>query len=58
MASKVKGPGRRSGEGSESIVPYLHEELATKPQDLEPDPPKPRKSLTSRVRRALSKLRK
>lgn len=55
---QISRPGRRTGEGAQSVVPYLHEELATKPQDLEPLAPMPRKSLTSRVRKALSKLRK
>jgi hypothetical protein len=54
---KLAHPGRRTGEGVESIVPYLHDELATKPQDLSHDPPKPRRSMASRMRAALLKLK-
>ena len=55
---KLTGPGRRTGVGSESIVRYMHDELATKPQELPPDQPKPRRSLISRMRRAMFNLKK
>ena len=55
---KLAGPGRRTGVGSESVVPYMHDELETKPQELPPDQPKPRGSLVSRMRRAMFKLKK
>jgi hypothetical protein len=57
-ARMLTRPGERTGEGLESIVPYLHEELATRPQELPPDRPKPRRSLSSRFRKALMRLRK
>ena len=53
-------PGRRSGKGSESIVPYLRDELASKPGELLPAEGyerKPSRSLASRVRRALLNLK-
>jgi hypothetical protein len=55
---KLTYPGRRTGEGVASIVPYLHDELATKPQELSSDQPKARRSFASRMRTALLKLRK
>jgi hypothetical protein len=57
---KLSHPGRRTGEGTESIVPFLRDELATKPQDLEPadQQPNARKSLASRLRAGLRKLKK
>jgi hypothetical protein len=34
-------PGERNGEGSESLLPYLHDSLARKPQELPaPEPSK------------------
>ena len=32
---KVSGPGRRTGEGTNSLVRYLQEDLETKPQELQ-----------------------
>lgn len=57
--SKLTHPGRRTGEGTESIVPFLRDELATKPQDLELADAQPaaRKSLAARLRAGLRKLK-
>ena len=53
---KVSGPGQRTGEGTESLVRYLQDDLETKPQELPDDQPV-RKSITSRMRAALLKLK-
>jgi hypothetical protein len=53
---KVSGPGRRTGEGTESLVRYLHEDLETKPQELPHEVPV-RKSIASRMKAALLKLK-
>lgn len=59
---KLTGPGHRTGEGAESVLPYLHDSLATRPGELFATGPstesKPKRSLASRVRRALLGLRK
>jgi hypothetical protein len=54
-AFELTSPGQRTGEGAGSVLPYLHDSLATKPGELFPaDPtPKPAKSLAGRVRKAL-----
>jgi hypothetical protein len=50
-------PGNRTGEGAESVLPYLQESLATRPGELFAAAPsterKPVRSLVSRLRRAL-----
>jgi hypothetical protein len=55
------GAGQRTGEGAESVLPYLHDSLATKPGELFPaddSEPKPAKSLVGRVRRVLQNIKK
>ncbi|NPC56384.1 hypothetical protein [Caenimonas soli] len=54
---KVSGPGRRTGEGTDSLVRYLQEDLETKPQEL-PDEKPVRKSIASRMKTALLNLKK
>jgi hypothetical protein len=54
--SKVSGPGQRTGEGTDSLVRYLQEDLETKPQEL-PDEKPVRRSIASRMREALLKLK-
>lgn len=53
---KGSGPGRRTGEGTDSLVRYLQEDHDTKPQEL-PDEKAVRKSLASRMKAALAKLK-
>ena len=53
---KVIGPGRRTGEGTESLVRYLQEDLETKPQEL-PDEKPVRKSIANRMKAVLLKLK-
>jgi hypothetical protein len=57
---KLTHPGQRTGEGTDSIVPFLRDELATKPADLgaTDSQPKARKSLASRLRASLGKLKR
>jgi hypothetical protein len=57
---ELTSPGQRTGEGAESVLPYLHDTLATKPGELFPadTAPKPAKSLASRVGKALLILKK
>jgi hypothetical protein len=59
---ELTSPGRRTGEGSGSVIPYLHESIATRPGDLVPADhqaqPKSARSLARRVRRALLGLGK
>ena len=54
---ELTGPGQRTGEGAGSVLPYLHESLASRPAELSPtdQPTKrtPARSLVDRVRRAL-----
>jgi hypothetical protein len=54
---ELTSPGQRTGEGSGSVIPYLHESLATRPGALVPadhhEQPNPARSLARRVRRAL-----
>jgi hypothetical protein len=41
---KPPPPGKRSGRGSSSVVPYLNEALSSRPAPLEPEgDPTPRK---------------
>lgn len=59
---KLTRPGGRTGKGSESIVPYLHDELATKPQELLPadafsESNAGINSFVGRVRKALRRIR-
>jgi hypothetical protein len=54
---KVGGPGRRTGEGTDSLVRYLHEDLETKPQELQDETSPVRKSIASRMKEALSRLK-
>lgn len=59
---KPTGPGHLTGEGSESVLPYLHDSQATRPGELlaqgQSSERKPaRRSLASRVRRALLDLK-
>jgi hypothetical protein len=53
---KVSGPGRRTGEGTDSLVRYLQEDLETKPQELPAEMPV-RRSIASRMKAALLKLK-
>ena len=57
---ELTSPGQRTGEGAGSVLPYLHDSLATKPGELFPaeSTPKPAKSLASRVGKALLILKK
>ena len=59
---ELTSPGRRTGEGSGSVIPYLHESLATRPGALLPadhyPERKPARSLAARVRGALLGMRK
>lgn len=60
-AFHLTSPGQRSGEGAGSVLPYLHEALASRPGDLSADPiPKytAAQSLANGVRRALWRIRK
>lgn len=57
----LNSPGHRTGEGSESVLPYLHESLATRPGELfaaGSTERKPARSLAGRVRRLLLRIRK
>jgi hypothetical protein len=54
---KVSGPGRRTGEGTDSLVRYLHEDLETKPQELPDEKPPVRSSIASRMKAALLRLK-
>lgn len=56
---RVPAPGHRSGEGSESVLPFLHDSLATRPGELSPSVPaiQPTRSVASRVRRTLARIR-
>ena len=54
---KVSGPGQRTGEGTQSLVRYLHEDLETKPQELPDERPPVRSSIASRMKAALLKLK-
>ena len=54
---KVSGPGRRTGEGTESLVRYLQEDLETKPQELPDEKPPVRSSIASRMKAALLRLK-
>ena len=54
---KVSGPGQRTGEGTDSLVRYLQEDLETKPQELRDEKPPVRKSIASRMKEALSRLK-
>jgi hypothetical protein len=53
--------GQRTGEGAQSVLPYLHDSLATKPGELfaadEGSEPKPVRSLAGRVRRVLQNIK-
>ena len=55
-------PGQRTGEGAGSVLPYLHDSLATKPGELFPDDHyterKPARTLAGRARRAILSLKK
>ncbi|HEX9718198.1 MAG TPA: hypothetical protein VGA59_00575 [Ramlibacter sp.] len=56
---ELTSPGQRTGEGAGSVLPYLHDSLATKPGELFPaEHPKPAKSLAGRMRKALLDIRK
>ncbi len=59
---QLTGPGQRSGQGSDSLIRYLNGDEATKPQELLANDQhaqhKPRRSLVSRLRRALLNFRK
>jgi hypothetical protein len=55
---KLSSAGGRTGKGAESVVPYLHDELASKPQELLPADPfsesnAANNSFVGRVRKAL-----
>jgi hypothetical protein len=55
---KLTSAGGRTGKGSESVVPYMHDELASKPQELLPADPfsesnAANNSFVGRVRKAL-----
>jgi hypothetical protein len=55
-AFELTSPGQRTGEGAQSVLPYLHESMATRPGELyASDQPRraKRKSLASKVRKAL-----
>jgi hypothetical protein len=54
---KVSGPGQRTGEGTDSLVRYLHEDLETKPAELPDEKPPVRSSIASRMKAALLRLR-
>jgi hypothetical protein len=54
---KVGGPGRRTGEGTDSLVRYLQEDLETKPQELPDEKPPVRSSIASRMKAALLRLK-
>jgi hypothetical protein len=60
--SELDGPGQRSGEGADSVIPYLLESLATRPAPLIPadhqTEHKPVRSLAVRVRGAFRSMRK
>ena len=49
---KPTAPGHRTGEGSDSVLRYLHDELATKPHELAPVD----QSTNRRSRRSLAQL--
>jgi hypothetical protein len=53
----VGGPGQRTGEGTDSLVRYLHEDLETKPQELLDEKPPVRSSIASRMKAALLRLK-
>lgn len=59
---ELTSPGKRTGEGAESVLPYLHDSLATKPGELFPADQNPNsraaRSLVNRVRKALLRIRK
>lgn len=59
---ELTSPGQRTGEGAGSVLPYLHDSMATKPGELFPadhyTDHKPAKSLASRVRKALLGVKK
>lgn len=61
-AFHLTSPGQRSGEGAGSVLPYLHESLASRPGELFPADPTPKytatQSLANGVRRALWRIRK
>ena len=58
---ELNSPGQRTGEGAGSVLPYLHDSLASRPGELFPADQygerKPPKSLAERVRRALQIIR-
>ena len=52
--------GQRTGEGAQSVLPYLHDSLATKPGDLFPadqTEPKAVRSLAGRVRNVFQNMK-
>ncbi|MCM2252524.1 MAG: hypothetical protein NDJ19_09225 [Ramlibacter sp.] len=61
-ALHLTSPGQRSGEGAASVLPYLHESLASRPAELSAADPTPKytaaQSLANGVRRALWRIRK
>ena len=58
---ELNSPGQRTGEGAGSILPYLHESLASRPGELFPDGQtgerRPPNTLAERVRKALRIIR-
>jgi hypothetical protein len=53
--------GQRTGEGAQSVLPYLHDSLATKPGELfaadQDAEPKRVRSLAGRVRKVLQNIK-
>ena len=58
---ELTSAGQRTGEGAQSVLPYLHDALASKPAELLPADeaaePKPARTLAGRVRRVLQNMK-
>jgi hypothetical protein len=59
---ELTSPGQRTGEGAGSVLPYLHDSIATKPGELFPadhySEHRPARTLAGRVRRAILTIKK